>query len=182
MDRRLNKYLEDNYFDENTIFIRNAGANISSLKDTLARIPLNEVQEIIIVTHTDCGAMKVVSNFLNLGSYPKILEPLISPFIHLKGASQEKLENINLEIQINLIKRLTNVKVTGEIVDVKKLNIPQVSQTSLLLTRPNNKRYSNYIQNLFSTYVSQTFGEDYKIDEYIAREFLKVSNIIKLVD
>ncbi|MEM0177086.1 hypothetical protein [Metallosphaera sp.] len=36
MDRRLNQFLEKNFNDGNTIFVRNAGASVNSLRNTLA--------------------------------------------------------------------------------------------------------------------------------------------------
>ncbi|MEL9969752.1 MAG: carbonic anhydrase, partial [Metallosphaera sp.] len=79
MDRRLNEFLEKNYNDGETVFIRNAGANINSLKETKALI--KKADEIIILPHTDCGAMGVVERALNGEKLPNGLDTLISPFL-----------------------------------------------------------------------------------------------------
>ncbi|MFP3215602.1 MAG: carbonic anhydrase, partial [Candidatus Micrarchaeota archaeon] len=65
MDRRLNEYL-DSLNDGNTIFLRNAGANLYAVKNTIDTLLNNEnITEIKVITHTDCGAMKSVAAALS---------------------------------------------------------------------------------------------------------------------
>lgn len=79
MDRRLNGYL-DQLNDGDIIFIRNAGANVNSLRETLKYI--RDAEEILVLQHTDCGAMGVVHRALLWGRIPMILNPLIAPFLN----------------------------------------------------------------------------------------------------
>jgi len=61
MDCRMNGILEEDYGDDDTVIVRNAGANVAGLKGTLRElVKSNGVEEIRIIPHTDCGAMKAV--------------------------------------------------------------------------------------------------------------------------
>jgi carbonic anhydrase len=95
MDRRLNRYL-DELNDGDTIFVRNAGANIGSLRDTLRH--LIKADEIIVLPHTDCGAMGVVQRALSGERFSEILNPLIGSFSNLRVNGRNELERENLEV------------------------------------------------------------------------------------
>jgi hypothetical protein len=61
MDRRMNEILEREYGNAETVIVRNAGADVEGLRRTMQKlVEENDVTEICIVPHTDCGAMKAV--------------------------------------------------------------------------------------------------------------------------
>jgi len=100
MDRRLNGYL-DSLNDGNTIFLRNAGANLYAVGNTIEALLNNEnITELKVVTHTDCGAMKSVAAALS-GELKLDLarEVLVDKFRGEKFATVEELERINTELQ-----------------------------------------------------------------------------------
>jgi carbonic anhydrase len=154
MDRRLNSYLDENYNDGNTLFLRNAGANAHCLLQSISEAVSNEiVDSIVILGHTDCGAMKVVFDALannNMSYSADITNKVIHPFYdydYLKdagaklnglGASERKeaeaeirrdLEIKNVEMQLSFLKELTksfpNINITGSIIDLSKINVPK---------------------------------------------------------
>ncbi|QGA68292.1 carbonic anhydrase [Sulfolobus sp. E11-6] len=123
MDRRLNYYLKKRYPD--AIVIRNAGANVNSLLITLDKYK-DRVDEVILLPHTDCGAMKVVYFSLKDGKKITSLveEKLVRQFSSKKFDSLSELEILNMEIQKENLKRMFGDKVRAELIDVNKIEIP----------------------------------------------------------
>ncbi len=177
MDRRLNEFLEREYNDGNTIFVRNAGANVGSLKATLSL--LKSADEIVILPHTDCGAMGVVEKALKGESLPSSLEPLISPFRKYSNYTKGQLEQVNPEVQRSSVSNLTKAKVRVDLVKTEELNAPPSNDNVALMMPPSNKRYSEMItpDMMYRTYVIQSQGDDGEIDALIARDFLKVREV-----
>lgn len=133
MDRRLNAYLKKNYGD--AIVVRNAGANLKSLQKTLEKYKYSAT-EVIILPHTDCGAMKVVYSSLKEGKKITSLveENLVSQFTNSEFNSLTELERLNLKIQIENARRIFGDKVKGELIDINKIEIP-----------PSKEPYSVYV-------------------------------------
>lgn len=133
MDRRLNSYIKKKYQD--AIVLRNAGANVNSLLMSLEKFN-NKVDEVILLPHTDCGAMKVVYSSLKEGKKITSLveEKLVSQFSSKKFSSLSELERLNMEIQEENLKRIFGDKVRAELVDVNKIEIP-----------PSNDPYMVYV-------------------------------------
>ncbi|BCS92468.1 carbonic anhydrase [Metallosphaera javensis (ex Sakai et al. 2022)] len=180
MDRRLNEYLEKNFNDGNTVFVRNAGANVNSLKNTISL--LKKADEILILPHTDCGAMGVVERALKGEKLPEGLEPLISPFRKFVGYSKPQLEQVNLQVQESTLKGMVKAKITSELIRTEELNAPPSSDNVALVLSPSTRRYSEIIPHdmMYKTYVIQT-ENDGDIDVLIAKEFLKVKEVRKVV-
>ncbi|ACP47329.1 carbonic anhydrase [Sulfolobus islandicus Y.N.15.51] len=133
MDRRLNSYLKKKYPD--AIVIRNAGANVNSLLITFEKYK-DRVDDVILLPHTDCGAMKVVYSSLKEGKKITSLveEKLVSQFSSKKFSSLSELERLNMEIQKENLKRIFGDKVRTELIDVNKIEIP-----------PSNEPYMAYV-------------------------------------
>ncbi len=151
MDRRLNAHLDENYNDGNTLFLRNAGANAHCLLQSIGNaVNSGEIDSIVVLGHTDCGAMKVVFDAIvnRNGSYcngirDKIVN-LFEDYGYLKHAGERlqgldpvqrsraeasvrrRLEKRNVDLQVGFLKGLTrsfpHVKVEGSLVDLKKIN------------------------------------------------------------
>ncbi|ABP94567.1 MULTISPECIES: carbonic anhydrase [Metallosphaera] len=179
MDRRLNQFLEKNFNDGNTIFVRNAGANVNSLRNTLAL--LKKADEILLLPHTDCGAMGVVEKALKGEKLPAELEPLISPFRKYLGYTKAQLEKVNVEVQESALKGAVKAKVRSELIRTEELNAPASSDNVALVMPPSTRKYSEVISPdmMYRTYVIQT-DNDGDIDVLIAKEFLKVRDVKRI--
>ncbi|MEM3947353.1 MAG: carbonic anhydrase [Metallosphaera sp.] len=180
MDRRLNEFLEKNYNDGETVFIRNAGANINSLKETKALI--KKADEIIILPHTDCGAMGVVERALNGEKLPNGLDTLISPFLGKGKLTRAQLEQLNPVVQETTLKSLTNAKITSKLIRTEELNAPPSKDNVAVMTLPSTRRYSEFVpkEMMYKTFIIQSQGNDGEIDALIAKEFLNVSEIKRI--
>lgn len=66
--------------DQNTVIIRNAGANVYELKEALSAY--KDIGEVIYMPHNDCAAMKLVYSVIKEGKKidREIMQKLISPF------------------------------------------------------------------------------------------------------
>jgi len=102
MDRRLSEEVENTYNDGKTVFARNAGGLPGGLKNTIKRI-LKEndtIKEIVMMPHTDCGAMGAVFKCLMQGEKfdQEILDGLVKYFENKPILNREELEktgNVN---------------------------------------------------------------------------------------
>ena len=172
MDRRLNRYL-DSLNDGYTIFLRNAGANLYAVKNTVDALLNNEnITEIKVITHTDCGAMKSVAAALS-GKLRLDLagEVLVDKFKGEKFATLEELEKINTELQKKAVEEIAKrrgIKGSAELLDLSKLDIPKEdNEHKFVLLEPSNKKYSEIIDNkeMFNTYVIQSASLEEKLPD-----------------
>ena len=173
MDRRLNTYLDEKYNDGNTLFLRNAGANAHCLLQSISNaVSSGAVDKIIVLGHTDCGAMKVVfDSIVNCNSSycteinDKIIH-LFEDYEYLKNASkqlnaldssdkaiaEEKarrvLEKKNVEIQTNFLMDLTksypHVIVESGMIDLSKISMPVGNHAnSVIFSRECNSKFND---------------------------------------
>jgi len=172
MDRRLNEYL-DSLNDGNTIFLRNAGANLYAVKNTIDTLLNNEnITEIKVITHTDCGAMKSVAAALS-GELKLDLagEVLVDKFKGEKFATVEELEKINTELQKKAVEEIAKrrgIKGSAELLDLSKLNIPKENKEhKFVLLEPSVKKYSDIIssEEMFNTYIIQSASLEEKLPD-----------------
>lgn len=154
--------------------LRNAGANVSGLRDSLNHILNSEdIREIVIMTHNNCAAMGIVFGAIKEkkpvdGS---IMERLVKPFEALKGrfSTIEELERLNTEMQVGEINDMlqkrgdTQVKVTVRFVDVHNLpkdqTVPaEVYEKRVIVIKPSIRSYADIIGNetSFKNYVLQS--------------------------
>jgi len=172
MDRRLNRYL-DSLNDGDTIFLRNAGANLYAVKNTVDALLNNEnITEIKVITHTDCGAMKSVAAALS-GELKLSLakEVLVDKFKGEKFATLEELERINTEMQKKAVEEIAKrrgIKGSAELLDLSKLDIPKEdNEHKFVLLEPSNKKYSEIIDSkeMFNTYIIQSASLEEKLPD-----------------
>ena len=182
MDRRLNEYL-DSLNDGETIFLRNAGANLNGLKTTLNVLLNNEnITEIKVITHTDCGAMKTVSKALNkeIELSPLANEVLVNLFKDLKSATPSELEEENTRIQKELLEEIANArgfKASVEMFDLSKVKFKDKGEHIFTLLEPSNMKYEKIIgkEGLFEHYIIQSASlEEKYVDMEIAINVLGV--------
>jgi carbonic anhydrase len=177
IDRRLNSFLEKNYNDGETLFVRTAGANVNSLKDT--ELLLKQANKIIVVTHSDCGAIGVVYKTLNERSIPDELERLISPFLQYAGHTRSELEHINAEVQGLFARKMSSADIQTEFVLTKKLDTKASENSSAVITRPSTVKYSEMLplNKINSTFIVQNLGHDRAFDKLILTKFLGINNL-----
>ncbi len=124
MDRRLNKYL-DSLNDGRTIFLRNAGGNVGSLASSIRYILNNHgIRRIHVVTHTDCGAMKVVAGARDksMKVSDTVQEGLVRYFNRVEFGNRGELEKANEALQQEAIAKLAGggFEITTELFDISK--------------------------------------------------------------
>jgi hypothetical protein len=127
MDRRLNEEL-DNEAGESTVFLRNAGANVRGVAESIKRLVNDRtVDKVVVRTHTDCGAMKFVKAALAKETKPSSenYKRLVRQF---EGMLTDDLDNTNTDVQLSAIRDLAvdedlDVSVDASIIDLSKLNL-----------------------------------------------------------
>lgn len=180
IDRRLNAFLEKNYGDGETIFVRTAGANVNSLGDTAPL--LKQASKIIIVTHSDCGAIGVVHKALNEGPVPDEVGKLVNPFLKYAGLTRPELEELNSVVQENLARQISAADVQTEFVRTEKLDARPSGSIMAVITQPSSLKYSEMLPGgkVNDAFIVQNLGQDRALDILILRKFLGVSNLIYL--
>jgi hypothetical protein len=165
MDRRLHGKL-DAFNDGETFFLRNAGANVFGLKETLRQlVNSNNISAIKVMPHTDCGAMKLVSSVIKDGAKvdAEIDKMLVEQFKHMKFSSRDELERANLEIQLKHLKDMfPGINVAGDLIDIKDIEDKAKGHSHVLyIAKPSTKPYSEIIEeNPFNTYVVQALSRE----------------------
>ncbi|WP_231961140.1 MULTISPECIES: carbonic anhydrase [Sulfolobaceae] len=174
MDRRLNHFLRENYSD--SIVVRNAGANMLSLSKTLEKYK-NMIDEVIVLPHTDCGAMKVVFSSIKEGKkITSIVEDkLVNQFRDKAFNTLSELERLNLEVQTENAKKIfVNKPIKSEIIDINKIKIPASNQPySIYVTTPTTP-----LDLSSSTYVVSAETNDIWDSLDIAIYVMKINNVI----
>lgn len=145
MDRRLNEYL-DSINDGKTVFVRNAGANVRPLRRTLGELlDGKQIIKILIIPHTDCGAMGAVYNALIKDEKfsSDITVQLIDPFRALDFSKRERLEELNEGFEVAVARAMIpTVSVESELINIEDLNLPKSGGTHrLIVTSPSGMRY-----------------------------------------
>lgn len=172
MDRRLSKYLEDKYNDGETLFIRNAGASLHTLINTVKQLAITSpIKKIVIAPHTDCGAMGLVFNTIHGTTVPspEVEKALVSRYRGQKFNDRKELENINVDLQRSVLAAFAQTigaEVETDLVEMSKLDIPQHEGEHILtLTKPSATRYSQMISRfrdgkigMFDSYFIQARG------------------------
>lgn len=185
MDRRLNEYL-DSLNDGKTIFLRNAGANVSALRRSiLSLLEEQNINEIKVITHTDCGAMKSVAKALSGEIKLSELadEVLISNFKGRRFNDEMELEAYNTKLQeasISELAKARGISYSVEMLDISKIKVPNEEGVhKFALLEPSTFKYSSFIKSseMFSTYIIQSKGlEDKLVDLEVATKVLNLSS------
>ncbi|BBG23727.1 carbonic anhydrase [Sulfuracidifex tepidarius] len=160
MDYRLTEEVMKK-MGEGVMVIRNAGANVNAVKETLRKL---SPEEVIFMPHTDCAAMKLVKGVLTGEKTvdKEVEEKLVSQF---KGKDVNDLDKVNAMLGEKLLKEiLPNAKVTTELIDVGKIKWPERKAVYYLL-----KSSSKYENDMIGGYMLQAPSkEDLNADVKIA--------------
>ncbi|ASI13597.1 carbonic anhydrase [Candidatus Mancarchaeum acidiphilum] len=163
MDRRLNDLIEEQYSD--CFIIRNAGANVYPVaKEIKDLIKNKDIREIILLAHTDCGAMNKVFGIIKRGKSadPDLEESLISQYRKLDFDSIDELEKDNLNLQVDKLKsEFPETKIDGRLIRIEDIKVPKDDKIhELILANPSKPGYSGLLDQLslnhFSAYILQS--------------------------
>ncbi len=192
MDRRLSAFLDSEYNDEKTVFVRNAGANVLTVLNTVKQLSIEHpIKSIIIAPHTDCGAMGLVEAAINGKVKPsaQIDKYLVSQFKNNIFADRKELESrINCEVQaasLEQFARSIGAVLETRLIDLSTLDIPQDTGRHILtIAKPSPTMYSDlvgrYSDNvgMFESYFIQARSiRDVLPDIEIAATALHISDI-----
>jgi hypothetical protein len=194
MDRRLNGYVDQLMLEHpNSVSLRNAGANVLTERESLNKLITKNTERIILLPHTDCGAIKFVSSIINGGSTaPKLYSDLVQQFKGKDAITLEALEKLNLKIQSEAVMDLLgnrNIDVLSELVQTDKLSFDDTKGHALVLSRPSTTTNEDIIERinwekkgpelgLGSTYMIQAHNlADVASDIEIAVNVLKLSDV-----
>ncbi len=173
MDRRLNGYV-DEHNDGSMLVLRNAGANVRGLLESINSI-LNEknIKSIEVLTHTDCGAMKVAFSSLHDGEKVSdaVSANLVKQFSNNDFTSREELEKINEKMQEEAVRKIAEergVQYKSELLDIPKTDLHNDEHGQghkLFVMKPTHKKYAEVIKgNLSNAYIVEAM----KIDEVVS--------------
>ena len=163
MDRRLNKFFEEHRnrvpeenANELVYIIRDAGGGVSAVGKTILDLNITEIHD---YTHTNCGAMRVAMNAavkINSGakldeveSSEDVYDTTIAPFLgETYNAAIDMTEEKNTRIQKDTLNHLKmthpDLKVSCELIDIEKLNVPKVDgEHTLVVGRAYAGKYSD---------------------------------------
>lgn len=186
MDRRLNMHLDRRYNDGKTFFMRNAGANVGTLADSIRDVlRKHEISSVHIATHTDCGAMGVVFQALKEGKRfeTSIHESLIKQFEGMGFRDRKELESSNGKLQVEAVRLVAgSIAVHLEPIDVKTLGIPsEHGKHTLILTKALSVPYNDMVKSIntgiFDSYVIQGNVATMISDIRIAVTLLEIKDI-----
>lgn len=191
MDRRLSSFLDLNYNDSKTVFVRNAGANISTALNTIKQLSIEfPISSILIAPHTDCGAMGLVQSAIGGKPVSKQIEDsLVAQFRNLDFSDRKGLESLNCNVQAKAMESFAKsigANVDVRLIDLSTLAIPKDSGRHLLtITKPSATKYCDFISRyndgglgMFDSYFIQAKGiKDVLPDVEIAASALHIHDI-----
>ncbi|MGC8648991.1 MAG: hypothetical protein ACP5UN_02110 [Candidatus Micrarchaeia archaeon] len=185
MDWRLNNIIDEEA-DDDTIILRNAGANILSLKFSIREIlNSNNITEIKLLTHTDCGAMKLVYNAIkNTQQVSKIIkENLVLQFEDKNFQNINELEEINERLQFETLKSISkDITIIPKLIDLSRYNFSNKNDKhDLAFTLPNKINYKNLCTKInfdeHETYFIHSINfDEVKHDMEIATTYLNIKD------
>jgi carbonic anhydrase len=202
MDRRLNLFFENvrnkvltENPNENVYIIRDAGGGVSSVGKTILDLNITDIHD---YTHTNCGAMRVAmgaSLKINSGtkldeveSSEDVYDTTIAPFIDQTYNTPLEIEKKNTQIQEEMLSHLKlthpGLKVSCELIDIEKLDVPKVDcEYTLIIGMAYSGKYSEiadkYNLVLSSIYfVQANYIEEIRPAVKLAVEKLNIHNVM----
>lgn len=202
MDRRLNGFFEQLREDilkehpgEQVYIIRDAGGGVSTVEKTIFNLGINEIHD---YTHTNCGAMKValgaaikVSTGAQLDEVEgseDVYDSTIEPFLGETYEDALSIEQKNTRIQNDTLNHLKmshpELKVSCELIDMDKLNMPKVEgEHTLIIGMAYSGKYSD-IANKYNLelphiyFVQANYLEEIRPSVKLAVEKLEIHNVM----
>ncbi len=202
MDRRLNLFFEGirgevlkKHHSEKVYIIRDAGGGVNAVGKTLLSLDITEIHD---YTHTNCGAMKFamgasakVSSGAKLDeveSSDDVYDMTIAPFLGERYDTPLDIEQKNTRIQKEFLNHLKmthpDLKVSCELIDIERLNIPAVDgEHTLIIGMAYSGKYSEladkYNLDLRHVYFVQAdYLEEIRPSVKLAVEKLNIHNVM----
>ncbi len=186
MDRRLNKLL-DSMNDGRQIFVRNAGGNVAGLEQTIRfLIENNNIGEIQLIEHTDCGAMGYVYSALKEGK-DGLHRQLVEEFKDAKFSTRLELEQKNEKLQKDIAEKLfagNALAISSKLVELNE-KADNGQEHTLVITKAVSDKYSEMAENLGLAFDNCYFLQANSIYEVlpdigIATDLLGIKRIVLL--
>ena len=192
MDRRLSSFLDETYNDGRTVFVRNAGANMATVVNTVKQLSIEfPIKKIVIAPHTDCGAMGIVDSAVhaNAKASQAIENSLVAQFRKLGFDSRKALEErLNGSVQRDAIASFAKsigAEVDVSLIDLGRLDLPAHSGKHILtITKPTATSYFELLKRfgegvgMFDSYFIQAKGmRDVLPDIEVAVSALHISDV-----
>jgi len=121
MDHRFNDYLDKEYVDGNTLFLRNAGSNVKELEESIKQVwdsKENQITKIVLIVHgafgdelhagDACAAMKTVQAAIatNAKVADQVEEKLVNQFRSIDCTKLKTVEDANRTVQMRNLENL----------------------------------------------------------------------------
>ena len=161
MDRRLNLFFDETKDSvmaanpgEKVYLIRDAGGGVNAVGKTIFDLNITEIHD---YTHTNCGAMRVAmaatqkvksgAKLDEVESSEDVYDTTIAPFLDETYNAPIEIEKKNTKIQEDTLNHLKmthpDLKVSCELIDIDKLNVPQVEgEHTLVIGMAYSGKYS----------------------------------------
>ncbi len=178
-DRRLSAYLDSEFNDGKTAFVRTAGADVTNIADTLVKLvhvgteeKNRAMRQVVVLTHTDmrdvtkgCGWAGRLAVEEDARLHGKELDShfigdaQISQFIENGYTSREQIEKGNKNVQKKALDRLmgsSGVSYSTDTIDTSVIPTENELEHVLVITRPSVARYSDMAERLNKGHGSMT--------------------------
>ncbi len=202
MDSRLNGFFEElrekvsiDNPGQKVYIIRDVGGGVNAVGKTILDLNINEIHD---YTHTNCGAMRVAldaSLKINSGgkldeveSSDDVYDTTIAPFLGDTYNTPLDVEQKNTLIQKETLNHLKmthpDLKISCEMIDIDKLNVPVVEgEHTLIIGMAYSGRYSEiakkYNLELLHTYfVQANYLDEIRPAVKLAVEKLNIHNVM----
>lgn len=202
MDRRLNLFFDETRDSvlaanpgEKIYLIRDAGGGVNSVGKTIFDLNITEIHD---YTHTNCGAMRVAMGAtLKVSSGEKldevessddVYDTTIAPFLGETYGNSFDIEEKNTKIQRAALDHLKmthpDLKVSCELIDIDKLNVPKVDgEFTLVIGMAYSGKYSDiaekYNLDLMHVYfVQANYLDEIRPAVKLAVEKLNIHNVM----
>ncbi|MDE1860935.1 MAG: hypothetical protein KGH72_04440 [Candidatus Micrarchaeota archaeon] len=143
MDWRLDRFIDRDLNDGNTIILRDAGGSAGTMENTIKQLSIAyNVTAIVMAGHTDCGAMGLVFKAVREGAVtsPDVEHALVRPFRGQIFETRAELESLNPELQAGRIREYADkigAHATPMLIDVATLDLPKHDgEKRLIITKP----------------------------------------------
>ena len=188
MDGRLNAHCDKALNDGNTVFVSNAGASVLGVKGTITQaIQHFGVNEIILLTHSDCGnnkeiALEIGRNEMRLGKV--FYDTHVKPFEKRAFEDNSDLDEMNPHVQLEAAKRLFPGvrRISSELIDLKKISIPAGGgDHSLIIANPSKRKFSAMARavgkDVSDCYVALGYGSEILPDMLLATKVMGIRHL-----
>ncbi len=178
-DRRLSAYLDSEFNDGKTVFMRTAGADVTNIADTLVKLVHTDtegknhaIRQVVVLTHTDMGDVTKGCGWAGRLAVEEdakihgkeldshfIGDAQINQFIENGYTSREQIEMGNKNVQKKALgSRIgsSSVGYSTDTIDTSGIPTEDELEHVLVITRPSVARYSDMAKRLNKNHEDMT--------------------------